>query len=417
MMVELWLPYGNTEVCLTIPTENLVAVLNPNARPKPEKLEDIIIKALDEPVNSPKLRQIAKRENKISILLDEKLNLEELKIVISKLVEELKHVKIDWKNVTFILGSYADSPSNEKKETIRTIIPADIQMEIHNPRQEDYLVELGSTSYKTHVFVNKIFAHADVKIIVGKVGLHPYAGYSGGSQTLLQACGIRTIQHNYNFSVDPNSRVGILTGNLVHRDMAEAATLCKINFALNMIVGENGAIWNAYSGNFEDSFSESVKFLESIYGVTIEDKADVAIVSAGGSVYDYAFYVAQESLEIAARTVKDGGTIILVAECAQGHGNSEYLRWIVEVEDFKEFIRKDFFYGMHKNAQLREISEKFKVIIVSTLPETIATGIFKFKTAKRVNGAMETAFRFTSKKAKTIVIPYAMKILPIIKTI
>ncbi len=415
-MVEIWLPYGNTEICLSIPTENLLAVLNPNIRAQPEKLENIIDKALENPLNSPKLSELVEPEKKVAVLLDEKLSINEIKIVILKIIKELERI-IDNRNIIFILGSYIESSSDEKKDAIREIIPTDIRIENHNPRQEDCLVQIGSTSYKTRIFVNKIFAQADIKIIVGRLGLHSYAGYSGGSHMLLQVCGIKTIQHNYSLSVNPNSRVGILSGNPVHMDMAEATVLCGIDFALNIIVVEDDRVYNAYSGTLVDSFVESVKLLEQIYGVSIENKADIVIASSGGSLYDYSFYAAQESFEIATKAVKDGGIIIIVAECIQGHGNHEYLRWFVEVDNFKEFMKKDFFYGIHKNIQLKEASERFKVILVSSLPETIATSIFKFKTAKRVNDAVETAFRLAGKKAKIIVIPCAMKVLPIIKTI
>lgn len=415
-MVEVWLPYGNTEICLSIPAENLVGVLNPNTRPQTDKFESIITKALEKPVNLPQLRQVVKPDSKISILLDESLNLDELKTVTSKLIEELQKGQIEYRNIIFLIGSYVDSSSDEKKNAIKEVIPADIQLASHDPRQESELVEIGSTSFKSRVFVNKIFSQADIKIVVGKIGLHPYAGFSGGSHTLLQACGIRTIHHNYNFSIHPNSRVGILSGNPVHEDEDEIARMCRVNFALNMAVDEKGTILDAFYGDFETSYVKSVKFLESLYTVTTEDKADIVIVSPGGSEFDYSFYKAQESLEIAARVAKEGNVIILIAECAQGHGSSEYLRWYVEAEDFKDFLKKDFFYGMHKNIQLKEISERFKVILTSTLPENIATGIFKFRIARRVNDALEMAFRLTSKKAKTMIIPYAMRTLPVIKS-
>ena len=38
-MVEIWLPYGNTEVCLTVSPENLLSVVEPKPRPKPSNLK------------------------------------------------------------------------------------------------------------------------------------------------------------------------------------------------------------------------------------------------------------------------------------------------------------------------------------------------------------------------------------------
>ncbi|RLI32088.1 hypothetical protein DRO51_02565, partial [Candidatus Bathyarchaeota archaeon] len=70
-MVEVWLPYGDTEICLTIPPENLLDIVEPRNLPDPpENISEEIGKALKNPLGLPALRNVVKPGHKISIVID-----------------------------------------------------------------------------------------------------------------------------------------------------------------------------------------------------------------------------------------------------------------------------------------------------------------------------------------------------------
>jgi len=60
--------------------------------------------------------------------------------------------------------------------------------------------------------------------------------------------------------------------------------------------------------------------------------------------------------------------------------------------------------------------QKVKIILVSAMPDYYATDIFRLKTARAVNDALNEAFNVAGKKAKVWVMPYGNLTLPEVKT-
>ena len=60
---------------------------------------------------------------------------------------------------------------------------------------------------------------------------------------------------------------------------------------------------------------EAVKLVDEMYRVTVDRRADIIVVSAGGHPADMNLYQAYKGLDNALDAVKRGGVIILVAEC------------------------------------------------------------------------------------------------------
>ena len=103
-------------------------------------------------------------------------------------------------------------------------------------------MNIGTT--KTHgnkVLINRVFAEADVKVLLGDVGFHYYAGYGGGRKSVLPAIsGEETIKHNHALLLHANARTGILEDNPMHQDMTEAARLAKVDFIVNVVENKKG---------------------------------------------------------------------------------------------------------------------------------------------------------------------------------
>ena len=74
----------------------------------------------------------------------------------------------------------------------------------------------------------------------------------------------------------------ILTDNPVHQDMNEAAKLAKVDFIVNVVENKKGEIVKAFAGDLEQAFLEAVKLVDEMFRVTVERRADILVVSAGG---------------------------------------------------------------------------------------------------------------------------------------
>jgi len=148
----------------------------------------------------------------------------------------------------------------------------------------------------------------------------------------------------------------------------------------------------------------------------VESPAEIAITSADGAPHDVNLFQALKAVENAQNITKNGGIVILVAECREGHGNQMFYDWMVKFRDLNEVereIKRKFVLGGHKAYYLLKALGKVKIILVSILPDYYATGVFKLKTAKTVNDALHTAFNIAGKKSKIWIVPHGSTILPV----
>jgi nickel-dependent lactate racemase len=266
-----------------------------------------------------------------------------------------------------------------------------------------------------------VFAEADVRILTGDVCFHYYAGYGGGRKSVLPGVsGEDTIKHNHAMLLDPNAKTGVLEGNPVHEDMAEAARLAKIDFVLNVVTNGKGEVTKAFAGDLEQTFMEGVKVVDEMYRVIVDRKADIVVVSSGGNPADLNLFQAYKGVDNALKVVKRGGVIVLVAECPESHGNQVFYDWMVKFGDLKAVereIKRNFVLGGHRAYYLLEALQNHKIILVSSMPDYYATNIFKLKTARAINDALNEAFNIAGKNAKVWAIPYGNFTLPEVKAI
>ncbi|WP_309492454.1 nickel-dependent lactate racemase [Candidatus Hecatella orcuttiae] len=418
-MVEVWIPYGITEVCLTAPAENFLGTIEPKLHPQtPVEAEAELRKALENPLRTPRLRELVKAGDKVAIAIDGDAEFLPLQALFSLLREELKEGGVLTSDITVFFGrGLMKPPTSEWVSGLLGEAGGEMRIEVHDPSDAENLVELGTTSYRTRVFVNRRFSQADVKIALGRIGLHTYAGYSGGAQAVLNAVGgLRTLQHNYSLAFDPRAEVGRLAENPVHLDGVETARMVGVDFAVNLLTDEARQPLKAFAGSLEASFHEGVEAARSLWEVPVGKKAGIIAVSPGGHPYDVSLYEAQDALLRVMGILDEEAVVVFAAECSQGFGGFEYLEWIDEtrtLDDVRELLRKGPVYGFHKVFQLRNSLQKARVIAVTALPENITSNLFGFRTARSVGDAMETAFRLAGRKSKVWVVPRAMKVLPV----
>ena len=155
-----------------------------------------------------------------------------------------------------------------------------------------------------------------------------------------------------------------------------------------------------------------------MYKVPVERKADIVVVSCGGHPFDIDLYQAYKAVDGALEVVKRGGVIVWVAECSEGYGNQVFYEWMKKYRTLKEVeraIKRKFKLGGHKAYYLLKALEKAKIILVSVMPDYYAMDVFKLRTSRSVNEAIDEAFRIAGKNAKVWAIPYGNITEPVLK--
>ncbi|MGD0071025.1 MAG: nickel-dependent lactate racemase [Candidatus Bathyarchaeia archaeon] len=420
-MVDVWLPYGKTDVCIRVPARNLLGTIEPAERQGALDAKAEVERALKEPIGSKRLSEIVKPESKVVIVVDDATRKAPSEVMLLPVLAELNAASVKDDNITIIFGcgTHRAVKPEEAAELLGEEALKRVKTTSHDCRAQD-LVYVGTT--KTHgnkVYVNRVFAEADVKVLLGDVGFHYYAGYGGGRKSVLPAVsGEETIKHNHAMLLHANARTGILEDNPVHRDMTEAARLAKVDFIVNVVENKKGEIVKAFAGDLEQAFMEAVKLVDEMYRITVDRRADILVVSAGGHPADMNLYQAYKALDNALDAVKRGGVIILVAECPEGHGHQVFYDWMTRLGDLKNVereIKRNFVMGGHKAYYLLKALQNHQIILVSSLPDYYATSIFKLKTARAVNDALGEALKIAGSASRVWAMPQGSYTLPIFK--
>ncbi|MEM0216681.1 MAG: nickel-dependent lactate racemase [Candidatus Bathyarchaeia archaeon] len=419
-MVDVWLPFGKTEVCLTIPARNFLGLIEPKEK---VGVQDPIVevkRALNEPIGAKKIHEIADPRSKVAIVVDDATRPTPSHLMVPPIIEELKLAGVKDENITIIFGCGTHRPVTEG-EALKILgenVVKRFKVISHNCKAPD-LVYLGTTQYGTKVYVNKVFADADIKILTGDICLHYYAGYGGGRKSVLPGiAGEETIRANHAMLLHPNAKTGVLEGNPVHEDMMHAAKMANVDFILNVVTNSKGEIVKAFAGDLEKAFYEGVKLVDEMYKVPVDQRADIVVVSPGGYPSDLDLFQAYKAVDSALNVVKRGGVIVLVAECSEGYGNQVFYEWMVKFKDLKTIekqIKQNFILGGHKAYYLLKALQKAQIILVSVMPDYYAVNVFKLKTARTANEALNQAFTISGEKAKVWAIPYGNYTLPEIK--
>jgi nickel-dependent lactate racemase len=422
-MVDIWLPYGKSDVCARIPARTLLGSIEPKEQAGAPDAKAEIERALKEPLGSKRLSEIAQPEHKIAIAVDDFTRSTPSHIMLLPVLAELNAVGVKDENVTVIFGcgTHRAVKPDEAARLLGEEALKRVKTISHNCKAED-LVHVGKT--QTHgntVYLNRVFAEADVKVLLGDVCFHYYAGYGGGRKSVLPAVsGEETIKYNHAMLLQASAHTGTLAGNPVHEDMTEAARLAKVDFILNVVTNSKGEIVKAFAGDLEQAFNEAVKLVDEMYRIPVDNRADIVVVSPGGYPADIDLYQAYKALDNALEVVKRNGVIILVAECTEGHGNEVFYDWMMRLGELKKVeheIKRNFAMGGHKAYYLLKALQHHPIILVSSLPDYYATSIFKVKTARAVNDALNEALKMAGSAAKVWVIPHGTFTFPEVKSI
>ncbi|MFQ5997940.1 MAG: lactate racemase domain-containing protein [Candidatus Bathyarchaeia archaeon] len=416
-MVDFWLPYGESEVCLSVPGENFQAMLRPNETSAVSDVRVEITQTLNKPLGTGPLTELVRRGQSVCIALSDAVGKELAGEAVAAILDRLHKAGVDQDSVSLIHSN--QTLHSESTDSTKPLLGQELANKLsfieHGPSSKDSL-EVGTTPLKTHVFLNKKFAEADIRILVDELNFHPCLGYTGGYTTVITvASSSRTIQHNHGLAVDPKSTASSTDENPCFHDAVEAGRLSQISFTLNLVKDPTGNLVRAVSGESETVFNEGKKLFDAIYRVGVEKFPNVVAVTPGGFPSDRDFFRALLAIENVASLSREGSVHILLSECREGHGSTQFLEIMnkrLSLVELKDEVRKRFTPGAYGAFLLTRAQEKSRIICVSAMPDSIASGVFKLRTARSAEDAMHMALRLGGKDARVLIVPQGKFVVP-----
>jgi nickel-dependent lactate racemase len=413
------IPFGfyKEQLEVSIDDYRLIGVLKPNpVGAGPTGLEEVL-RSLRKPLGSPRLSELARGRRKVVIVTSDITRPVPSRVILPPVLDELRlaGVKAEDITVVFALGIHRHHTKEEMRgmagdrvyESVRCI-DSDAGDCIH----------MGTTTRGTPVDIFRPVAEADMRICIGNIEYHYFAGYSGGAKALMPGVSSRAaIQANHSRMVQPEAAAGRLDGNPVRDDIDEVARFVPIDFIVNVVLDEHKNIIKSVAGDYLKAHRAGCSFLDEIYKLEIPKPADIVVVSAGGYPKDINLYQAQKALDNAKHAVRDGGIIILAAECKEGLGEKVFESWIKEAKsptDMVEKIQKKFELGGHKAAAIAMVQLKADIYLVSDMDKRFVKSMF-FTPFSSVQAALKAALNKLGRDSGVIVMPFGGSTLPVIK--
>lgn len=406
---------GNRIEELNVPDENLLGVLLPNDVKHGETGIDCVRNAMANPIGSARLRDIVKPGQRVVIATSDITRPMPTAVVMPAIIEELDAAGVNDGDVTIVFarGNHRAHTEAEHKK-----LAGDEAFARYRCVDTDGVdcVNFGTTKHGTPVDITRVVAEADVRICLGNIEYHYFAGYSGGAKAIMPGSSTReAIQVNHKLMVEADSHAGKLEGNPVRMDIEEATSMVGIDFILNVVLDEHKKIIGAFAGDWITAHRVGCEFLDRLYQKPISQRADIVITSQGGAPKDLNLYQTQKALDNAKHAVKPGGVIIVVGSCAEGLGERVFEEWIHEAEkphDLVDRVRANFQLGGHKAAAIALVLEQADIYLVSDMDDAIVRDAF-LEPYENLETAFHAAMSKMGSDATVIAMPYGGSTLPV----
>ncbi|AKB24275.1 Transcriptional regulator [Methanosarcina sp. MTP4] len=411
---KIKLAFGSEKLELEVPEKNLSSVIMPSEPEKRKEGAFLIKKALENPIKSRRLSEIVNPESKVAVIVSDVTRPTPTAKLLPPLLEELYLGGAKAENITivFALGLHRRQTEEESRKLVGDEIYGKIRCIQHDTGR---CRRVGVTSRRTPVEVFEEVLDSDVVVGTGGIEFHYYAGYSGGAKSVLPGVSSEaSVLTNHKLMIEEKAVSGRIDSP-VRQDMEEAVKIAGLDFILNVVLDSKKGIVAAVAGDFIEAHRKGVEAVDAMYKVPVEP-ADAVIVSCGGYPKDINLYQANKSLDNATQAVKDGGSIILVAECSEGIGNQIYECWNRECktpDEAVERFKRCFEFGGHKSAIVAKAAKQFKLYLVSKLREEDTRDAF-FTPMGSVLEALEEILS-KNPDAKIHLMPHGGQTLPVRK--
>jgi nickel-dependent lactate racemase len=403
--LELWIPYGETEIPIRVPDDNFYKILEPKKPDATKQLSNQIEESLSHPINDFSLSNMAKPGAIAAVLIDPIVPLH-----VQQQAVEIIRTKLGALGVTEIKLFSRSRTSNVEVQSYS----ADLGVRNLDPKQGAF-AEIGKTSQGTSVFLEEDLLACDVRISLSIVTPHFASGFTGGPDILLPgASSLDTIAKNRSLMVKGVPNPGELGENLVLSDAFEAYKMAGVFYSLTFVPDGWGGIDSVFSGELEAAFREAVPRYLQAHSPRIDRKSDVVVVAAG-KLLGMDLYHGVRVLSNAFGAVRKEGTIILVAECSRGIGDQGFLEFSRRFSEKKELVselRHKFKLGSHVSLFLQDALEKYRIQLVSVLPDLYSRDSFRLKPSRTASSAVQQSIRVEGKEAKILIMARGDLTLP-----
>ena len=313
------LAYGSGHLPIEVP-DNRTTVIEPTHIDGLADEKMAVLNALQNPVGSQPLLERIPADTKICIAFTDLTRATPNDRIIPWLLEHLGGPN---DNITLLnqLGTHRPNTREELETMLTPEVVANYRVLNHEPENPKALVQVGTTADGTPALLNRHIVEADLRIITGFIEPHFFAGFSGGVKGIMPGCaGLETVMSNHGAKNigDPQATFGVTVGNPLWEELRDIALKTGPSFLLNITLNEQRDITNVFAGDIIEAHKTGCVFVKKSAMQPVEQPFDIVVTTNSGYPLDLNLYQGVKGMSAGARVLKEGGTLILAAECREG---------------------------------------------------------------------------------------------------
>jgi len=315
--------FGQNELKILVPRHSVeLSMRDVPVLPDPRNALEA---AFSNPIGSPTLEEIIRRKGKPPEEISVAIAVSDITRpvpykgengILPPLLRRLESSGIRKENIKIIVatGMHRASTDEEKVEMYGKEVVEQYTILDHDCENQDLLESIGTTKRGTHVYVNRDFYVADLKIATGLVESHFFTGISGGRKSICPGLvDVKTIQkfHGPTYLEDPNATNLVLEGNPCHEEALEVAQTVGVDFVINVNLNKDLQLIRIFTGDMVEANLKAFEMIKGYAEIPLEEEFDIVLTHSGYVGRDH--YQTAKAGVGAIPAVKDGGTIIIAA--------------------------------------------------------------------------------------------------------
>jgi nickel-dependent lactate racemase len=245
---------------------------------------DSIARALDNPIASSTLSELASRAKEVAIVFDDMTRPTPAHAVLPHILATLEAAGVADSSIRLISASGMHGAMNniEFRKKLGNNVIERYAVYNHNPYENcDYI---GDTASGTPVYINREYMSCDLRIGIGCITPHVHVGFGGGGKIILPGIsGAETIKrfHRDVMMRAPESiGLGKSEGNVMRAEVDEVAKMAGLDFKIDGLLNDRGEITDLFAGEPLEAWRAGLDVAKVHYGTQPTTGNDIVICNA-----------------------------------------------------------------------------------------------------------------------------------------
>ena len=282
MRVEL--AYGTSGLTVELPADR-TTIIEPDYPPPLPDPHSAILNALRNPIDSPPPRSLASEGRSVAISVCDITRPVPTAEILPALLSELDHLPKDRITILIATGTHRSNSHEELEQMLGPEVVRHYKVVCHNAFDPDTLIAAAPPIDGTPVLLNRHWVDADLRITLGLVEPHFFAGFSGGPKMVAPGlAGVDTIMklHSAPLIAHPDATWAVTEGNPVHDAIRCIARATGVSFGIDVTVDDEHRITSVHAGELFAEHAEACEFARRVTMRPTPEPFDVVITTNSG---------------------------------------------------------------------------------------------------------------------------------------